>query len=194
MNNKDIKKIILTSPIWKYRRVLDICNEQSKQGYQLEKIRVFGKSTFIKDESKIYIYEVDFNMVIFKKGKQRDDYLEMFKEQGWEFVDNTFNGFSIFRKEYNKENSDEDYKIYTDKESTEEFYRRIENLLKIIRVMIIPIEVFFMGMGTIFYSLGSNLSIIEGLIMFLTIMIISCLPIILLLTFGIKSIEKIKNK
>lgn len=125
---KDVKKIVLTNPVWEYKRIVDICNEQSKQGYQLEKMKILGASTFVKDENKRYIYDIDFNPVILKKGKERENYLETFEEQGWEFIDNTFNGFSIFRKQYVEGQPLEDYKIYTDKDTEKELNSRMGKL------------------------------------------------------------------
>lgn len=191
--NKDKKKIVLTSPIWEYKRIADICTEQSKQGYQLEKIKVIGASTFVKDEKQRYIYDIDFNTVILKKGKERENYLEIFEEQGWEFIDNTFNGFSLFRKKYIEGQSDEEYKIYTDNESSKELYYRMENLLKLILLVIIPLEIVLMGIGATIFSISAELSLKDFWIIFLLASSIACLPLTIFLKSGIKSIRKQRN-
>ncbi len=191
--DKDIKKISLTSPAWEYKKVIDICNEQSKNGFHLEKVKVLGKSIFKKDESKRYVYDVDFNSVILKKNKEREKYLEMFSEQGWEFVDSTFNGFSIFRKEYQEGLSDEDYKIYTDRESANELYSRLERLLKTVLMIFIPIELFLVITGSILLYISGDLSLIQLLIMVIIILAVCCLPLTLFLTYGMKTVRKLRD-
>jgi len=191
--DKDIKKITLTSPAWEFKRIVDICNEQSKQGYQLEKLKLLSGSIFKKDESKRYIYDADFNTVILRKGKARENYLEMFSEQGWEFLDNTFNGFSMFRKEYVEGTPKEDYKIYTDVDTSKELYNRMEVLLKTVLMIVIPIEILLMGKGSAVLSVLSDFSVVQFLIMFLVLMIISCLQLTLFICGGLKAIKKIKN-
>lgn len=191
--NKDIKRIILTNPVWEIEKVIKICNEQSKDGFQLEKVKVIGKSLFKKDTNKRYVYCVDFNLATMKKGKKREDYLEMFREQGWEFVDKTFNGFSFFRKEYKEELTNEDYEIYTDYESFKEFYSRIEKLLKTLLSIFIPVELLAI-ICFIICAVIDELSIIETLIVPLVITIGILLPGILFLSYGLMKIRKKKMK
>lgn len=191
--DKNIKKISLTSPAWEYKKIIDICNEQSKNGFHLEKVKVLGKSIFKKDESKRYVYDADYNPVILKKNEEKEKYLEMFSEQGWEFVDNTFNGFSIFRKEYQEELSDEDYKIYTDRESAQELYSRLEHLLKTVLMIFIPIELLLVLSGSIILFTSGDLSLIQLLIMSIIILAICCLPLTLFLTYGMKAVRKLKD-
>lgn len=190
--NNDIKKIQLTSPAWEFQRIIEICNEQSKNGYQLEKLKVFGKSIFVKDESKRYIYAVDFNPIILKK-EEKEKYIEMFVEQNWEFVDNTFNGFSMFKKEYKDGVPEEEYKIYTDEESASELYFRISSLVrKGLSLMLLGITMMIVGLVILLVSSSEvdELEMAKFAAVFVTTIIICWLPIIIFFVNGLKKLNR----
>lgn len=55
-------------------------------------------------------------------------YLELFEEQGWEFVGKTFNGWIYLKKQYIPGTPEEEYEIYTDSESLAELVKRWKKL------------------------------------------------------------------
>lgn len=98
--------------VWEYKREEKDLNEASKNGLQLIKGGCFH-STFRRDDSVRYIYQLDFCPKIPDKNR----YIECFEDAGWEYVNSTFNGWHYFRRPYTPELSPEDVKIYTDKDS-----------------------------------------------------------------------------
>ncbi len=67
------------------------------------------------------------------------------REQGWEYVDRTFNGWFFFRKEYDASLPEEQYEIYTDTLSLKEMRRQWTVLAMILLVLMIV----FMVAGTV---------------------------------------------
>ena len=105
--------------VWDYDREIEDLNRLSAQGWQLEKGGCFG-STYVRDEQVRYIYQLDYAPSI----EDKDRYLSFFEEQGWEFINSTFNGWHYFRKPYHENMSDEETEIYTDKQSLVEMQNR----------------------------------------------------------------------
>ena len=109
-------KYIITSHkfygVWEYEREENDLNEASKNGLQLIKGGCFH-STFCRDDSVRYIYQLDYCPKIADK----DRYIECFQDAGWEYINSTFNGWHYFRRPYEAGLSLEDVKIYTDRDS-----------------------------------------------------------------------------
>lgn len=104
---------------WEYEKEEEDLNTSSEEGWQLVKGGCFS-STFRKDDSVRYVYQLDY----IPKIKDMNRYKEMFEEQGWEYTNSTFNGWHYFRKLYKAGDNIADYKIYTDKESLYEMQNR----------------------------------------------------------------------
>ncbi len=106
-------------PAWEYEKEEEDLNKASWKGYQLVKGGCFH-SVFQRDNTVRYNYQLDYNLHI-------DDpvrYKEVFQEQGWEYINSTFNGWHYFRKLYQEGQTLEDTKIYTDKQSLYEMQGR----------------------------------------------------------------------
>ncbi|WKY46908.1 DUF2812 domain-containing protein [Eubacteriaceae bacterium ES3] len=101
---------------WNYDKEEQDLDEQSKKGWQLVKGGCFH-SRFIQDESVTYRYRIDFNPTILKSREEKERYISFFEDQGWEFVNVTFNGWSYFRKLVRSEVLESEYEIYSDQES-----------------------------------------------------------------------------
>lgn len=128
---------------WEYDREIDDLNKASQEGWQLEKGGCFH-SVFVRDDSVRYIYQLDFRRN-FEEDKER--YLEVFAEQGWEYINSTFNGWHYFRKRY-QEGMDEDEKnIYTDKQSLYEMQNRFITAIKVLAVLYAVMAVMYLFMG-----------------------------------------------
>ena len=84
-------------PVWEYEEEERDLNEASKKGIQLVKGGCFH-SVFKKDDSVNYYYQLDYNLGI----KDVERYRESFEEQGWEYINSTFNGWHYFRKKDRK--------------------------------------------------------------------------------------------
>lgn len=101
---------------WNYDQEEAMLNEKSKNGWNLVKGGCLY-SVFEKDDTKRYCYRIDFNMNLIHNKEEKRRYIEMNEELGWEFINVTWNGWIFLRKEYQEENTDENYEIYTDTES-----------------------------------------------------------------------------
>ena len=103
---------------WNYQQEIKDLNAASEQGWQLVKGGCFH-SKFRKDPTVRYIYQMDYQRI--------DDmprYIETFREQGWEYINSTFNNWHYLRKLYDPSLQEEEYEIFTDKESLHEMNDR----------------------------------------------------------------------
>ena len=116
---KKTKNIYKMYAAWEYEREIQDLEEQSRNGWNLVKGGLFH-CKFSFDNTVQYRYALDFNQGI-------DDptrYRETFAEQGWEFINSTFNGWHYFRKAYDPSIPAEEYQIYTDTTSGKEMTNR----------------------------------------------------------------------
>lgn len=97
---------------WEYEKELEEMNRLSTEGWQLVEPKLFRR-IYRRDENAVYRYQVDY------PGKVEDlaQYLGLFREQGWEYVNKTCNGWYYFKKAYDPSLAEEEYEIFTDHES-----------------------------------------------------------------------------
>lgn len=112
---------------WDYKQELEELDRLSGQGWQLVKGGCFH-SRFVKNEEQRYRYQLDYRPGIDDMGR----YLETFREQGWEYVNSTYNGWRYFRKVYDPELPQEEYEIFTDRSSLGEMTRRLLTLTRVL--------------------------------------------------------------
>ena len=103
---------------WNYEKEIEDLNAASEEGWQLVKGGCFH-SRFVKNPNVRYRYQLDFGKI-----EDLPRYLETFREQGWEYVNSTFNGWHYLRKLYDPALPEEEYQIYTDRESRREMSTR----------------------------------------------------------------------
>ena len=103
---------------WNYEKEIEDLNRASEQGWQLVKGGCFH-SRFVKRPEIRYRYQLDF-----QKPDDLGRYIEIFREQGWEYINSTFNGWNYFRKIYDPSRPEESYEIFTDRESLREMNGR----------------------------------------------------------------------
>ena len=99
---------------WNYEKEIEDLNAQSEQGWQLVKGGCFF-SRFEKNPNVRYCYQMDFGRI-----ENMGRYIETFREQGWEYINSTFNGWHYFRKPYDETLPESAYEIFTDRESLQE--------------------------------------------------------------------------
>lgn len=157
---RDIKNKITLYAAWEYDKEEKDLNEASKNGLQLVKGGCFH-SKFRRDPSVRYIYQLDYNTRI-------DDvlrYKETFEDQGWEYINSTFNGWHYFRKPYREDMDEQDTRIYTDEQSLMEMQNRWLYLMMFF-------DAFYLVFGLIYLLTGvmenALMPLIEG-ILFLTL-------------------------
>ena len=111
---------------WNYQKEIDDLNAASEQGWQLTSGGCFH-NRFVKNPNVRYRYQLDFGRI--------DDmprYIETFREQGWEYINSTFNGWHYLRKLYAPSLPEEYYEIFTDKESLREMNTRWARIATVI--------------------------------------------------------------
>ncbi len=111
---------------WNYGKEIEDLNEASEQGWQLVKGGSFH-SRFEKNPDFQYRYQIDFGKI-----ENMGLYIETFREQGWEYINSTFNGWHYFRKIYDPSLPEEAYEIFTDRESLHEMNNRWARLALIV--------------------------------------------------------------
>ncbi len=104
---------------WDYEKELAHLDEMSRQGWQLIRGGCFH-SRFVRNEHVLYRYQLDFRADIDDQMRYR----ETFREQGWEYINSTFNGWHYFRKPYDAKLPENEYQIYTDRPSRQEMAGR----------------------------------------------------------------------
>lgn len=127
---KNTKIVFGVYSAWAYHKEIEDLNKMSEKGWQLTKAGVFI-NRYTRNENIRYIYQLDYNPKIEDYGR----YIETFREQGWEYINSTFNGWHYFRKLYDPSLPVEDYEIYCDNESLKEMHdrwRKLANRLVVI--------------------------------------------------------------
>ena len=116
---KKYKTVFRAYFAWDFQQELNELDRMSQQGWQLVKGGCFH-SRFRWEPERRYRYQLDYRPGI----DDMDRYLETFREQGWEYVNSTFNGWRYFRKAYDPALPEEEYEIFTDRSSLTEMTRR----------------------------------------------------------------------
>ena len=125
MKNIKVERAVYAA--WDYELELQHLNQMSEQGWQLIRGGCFH-TKYERDEGVVYRYQLDHNMKI----ENRMRYVETFREQGWEYINSTFNGWHYFRKVYDPELPAEEYEIYSDCPSKQEMASRVGRLLAVL--------------------------------------------------------------
>lgn len=91
---------------WNYDREEQDLDRMSEQGWQLIKGGCFF-SIYTRQPGILYRHRIDYNPDVMNDPAEKRRYLELFEEQGWEFVGKTFNGWiylknSTFRERRRK--------------------------------------------------------------------------------------------
>lgn len=114
---------------WNYQKELEDLNRASEQGWQLVKGGCLH-SKFVHNPQVQYRYQLDYQNV-----EDMARYIETFREQGWEYVNSTFNGWHYFRKLWDPSLPEQEYEIFTDKESLHEMNNRWARVALILGVL-----------------------------------------------------------
>ena len=122
---------------WNYQKEIEDLDTASAQGWQLVKGGCFH-SKFVKNPDIRYRYQMDF-----RKIEDMGRYIETFREQGWEYINSTFNGWHYFRKLYDPTLPEEAYEIFTDRESQHEMNNRWARLALLSGILIAGFAVFY---------------------------------------------------
>ena len=122
---------------WNYQKEVEDLNAASEQGWQLVRGGCFS-SKFVKNPDIRYRYQLDFGKI-----EDMGRYIEMFREQGWEYVNSTFNGWHYFRKVYDPSQPEEAFEIFTDRESLHEMNSRWARIALALGIILAAFAVIF---------------------------------------------------
>lgn len=129
MKNIKVERAVYAA--WDYELELEHLNHMSEQGWQLIHGGCFH-TKYERNESVVYCYQLDHNMKI----ENRMRYIDTFREQGWEYINSTFNGWHYFRKIYDPAKPVEEYEIYSDRPSKAEMAGRLSRVLIVLAVIV----------------------------------------------------------
>lgn len=171
------KRLFNMYPAWDYRRELEELNRQSELGWQLVRGGVFV-NRFKRNDHIRYRYQIDFSGKVEDLGR----YIETFREQGWEYIRTTFNGWSYFRKPWDPSLPEEQYEIFTDQASLREMTGR---WIKFVGILTAIVAV-FLAIYTVRLVLMPNL---PALVRFLVLLLETAF-----LVYGILCMRKSARK
>jgi len=149
--------------------------EMAKQGLHLVELKYLGQYFFRSGEPSDTVYRLDYQK---SPKKEKDAYLQLFKDSGWEHVGSRA-GWQYFRKPFSPGEPEE---IFTDTASKVEKYQRQ------IGGLIIFIPIYMMLMMNIDFSPNSFLGELAKFLGF--ILIVSFLIVILKLASRIDRLRK----
>ena len=131
MNTNTIKKFRWFWA-WQDEREEAWLAEMAGQGLHLEHVSLPGTYQFRKGDPTNFVYRLDYQSL---KKKDRESYLQLFADAGWEHVGDMTNWFYFRRKVQNGDTPD----IYSDAESKIGKYYRIMFYL----IILLPIMIMF---------------------------------------------------
>lgn len=102
---------------WQDEKEENWLRDMANQGFHLVKLNNFGQYFFRTGEPVDTVYRLDYQS---GSKKEKDAYLQLFKDSGWEYV-GTQSGWQYFRKTVTSGEPDE---IFTDTTSKIEKYQR----------------------------------------------------------------------
>ena len=159
MTNIKVERSVYAA--WDYELELKHLNEMSEKGWQVIRGGCFH-TKYERDDSMVYRYQLDHNMKI----DNRMRYIDTFREQGWEYINSTFNGWHYFRKVYDPKKPAEEYEIYSDRPSKAEMAGRLSKVmlgLSVVMAVLLTALVFAMIDHPMMASLGIILEVAAGL-------------------------------
>ena len=133
---------------WEAEEEEDDLNQASADGWQLTYGGCFH-SRFRRDTAARYIYRLDYRAGI----PDRAAYCQVFADQGWEYINSTFNGWHYFRKPYDPELPDSEYQIYTDRPSLAQMQNRWIRTSAVLGLFCLVIGVYNIILGWQVHSL-----------------------------------------
>ncbi|RUS43535.1 DUF2812 domain-containing protein [Cohnella sp. AR92] len=114
---------------WEHDKEENYLNRLSAEGLHFEKISGFVRYTLKRDPSVRYTYRLDYQGGFNKKTNNKQEYIGLFEDAGWEYVSSYGNMWHYFRREWRE---GEEPQLYTDRESMVGFYKRIQSVILIL--------------------------------------------------------------
>ena len=135
---KDRKSSWRAYTAWDYEKELEDLDKASREGWQLVRGGCFHNK-FVKNPAVRYRYQLDFGRI-----EDMGRYIETFREQGWEYVNSTFNGWHYFRKAWDPALPDSAYEIYTERSGLPEMEKRWTRIAGIVGMVLLGFAGFWL--------------------------------------------------
>ncbi|THF83688.1 DUF2812 domain-containing protein [Cohnella fermenti] len=126
---------------WEHEKEEEWLNARSAEGLHFKKLSLV-KYTFDRDPSVRYTYRLDYQGG-FGKTMSKEEYIELYRDAGWEYVSSYGAMWHYFRRPY--EEGEEAQLLYTDSESLAGLYKRVQAMIAVMFFM----NLFFMVFNTI---------------------------------------------
>ena len=123
---------------WDYQKELEDLDRASQEGWQLIRGGCFHNK-FVKNPAVRYRYQLDFGRI-----EDMGRYIETFREQGWEYVNSTFNGWHYFRKAWDPTLPESAYEIYTERGQLPEMKQRWSRFAGIVGLVLLGFAGFWL--------------------------------------------------
>lgn len=130
MKNTKTELKFFSVPEWKKEE--QYLREQHQKGWAFTKVTGLGVYHFQKCEPQDVVYQLDYNP---DSTAQKDEYLQMFRDCGWEYLQN-YVGYSYFRKPASEMDGTEE-EIFCDDAS------RLDMMNRVFKGRMIPLLVVF---------------------------------------------------
>ncbi len=117
--------------IFEYEKEQEYLRRQHQNGWRFTKVTGFGMYHFEECTPEDVVYQLDYNE---DAVKNRDNYLQMFADCGWEYLQD-YAGYSYFRKPVAADGTVEE--IFCDEES------RLQMMQRVIKGRTVPLLVLF---------------------------------------------------
>ncbi|MCL6625020.1 MAG: DUF2812 domain-containing protein [Alicyclobacillus shizuokensis] len=172
MHAKETKRLVFWVN-WNYEKREKWFDRMSAQGLHLQQPGLF-LNTFVRDDQVRYVYRLDYQPQLRKPALQ-GDYVTLFQDAGWEHLGQCA-GWHYFRQPWQP---GREQKLYTDRTSLLQHYKRIQHVLGILLLAEIAV------LGTS----GTNLLIVmprTGLNLWLTVVPVLAVyaAVVVLLGYG----------
>ncbi len=135
---KDRKSSWRAYTAWDYQKELEDLDKASQEGWQLIRGGCFHNK-FVKNPGVRYRYQLDFGRI-----EDMGRYIETFREQGWEYVNSTFNGWHYFRKAWDPALPESAYEIYTERGQLPEMKKRWTRFAGIVGMVLLGFAGFWL--------------------------------------------------
>ncbi len=119
---KNTKTLFRFYTLFEYEEEQTFLEKQHKNGWKVVSFKLPGLYKFEKCEPEDMTYRIDFTN---ENGSKNPEYRQMFADNGWEFLWSV-NGFSIFRKTLDANNTDNSNEIFSDNSSKLQMLQKIQ--------------------------------------------------------------------
>jgi len=131
----ETKKQFRYFTIFNHQKEEEYLKKMHSQGWKFIKVSGFGVYHFEKCEAENVVYQLDYNPKI---KENRDEYLQMFSDCGWEYIQE-YAGYTYFRKKASDMNENET--IFNDDDSLKSMIGRVckDRMMPLVFIVLVSV-------------------------------------------------------